>query len=169
MVLLDTRATSLIADPITKKLRFTGSHVTPPTLENPQVGGFLLLWNAAMGDVAVKEISDRIVDVELVMPRLSRTLHVTNVYVPPQIARQTQVWTDLLALSQNMHDDWLVCGDFNNIIMHPHEKLGGNRPNWNRMQNFRDCISNCGLEDLGYCGPLFTWSNRQFGPSFICE
>lgn len=29
------------------------------------------------------------------------------------------------------------------------------------MALFRDCLEDCGLVDLGYVGPKFTWTNRQ--------
>lgn len=29
------------------------------------------------------------------------------------------------------------------------------------MKLFRECLENCGLLDLGFSGPKFTWNNRQ--------
>ena len=31
------------------------------------------------------------------------------------------------------------------------------------MKLFRECLENCGLLDLGFSGPKFTWNNRQEG------
>ncbi|KAK1618555.1 hypothetical protein QYE76_024072 [Lolium multiflorum] len=31
----------------------------------------------------------------------------------------------------------------------------------NQMRLFRECLDDCGLMDMGYTGPKFTWSNRQ--------
>lgn len=40
-----------------------------------------------------------------------------------------------------------------------HEKEGGVEFNRRAGQKFGDCIFNCGLVDLGYNGPLFTWKS----------
>lgn len=37
------------------------------------------------------------------------------------------------------------------------------------MTKFRDCVANCGLMDLGFCGHPFAWTNKQFGRNFICK
>lgn len=63
---------------------------------------------------------------------------------------------------------WLALGDFNNGL-HPSEKVGGNKQKWRRMHDFNNCLVNCGLDDLGFCGSSFTWNNRQYAFSFICE
>ena len=54
----------------------------------------------------------------------------------------------------------VVLGDFNEIL-YPSEKEGGNaRPN-GMMRDFRECLMDCGLEDLGYMGDHFTWSRGE--------
>jgi hypothetical protein len=35
------------------------------------------------------------------------------------------------------------------------------------MNLFKDCLDECGLMDLGYTGPLFTWSNQQDDDSLV--
>jgi acetyl/propionyl-CoA carboxylase alpha subunit len=35
------------------------------------------------------------------------------------------------------------------------------------MNQFKDCLDECGLVDLGYSGPLFTWSNQQEGVDLV--
>ena len=41
------------------------------------------------------------------------------------------------------------------------EKLGGLSDNRTRMMAFRNCLDNCGLMDLGFHGPRFTWTNKS--------
>ncbi|KAL5560825.1 hypothetical protein UlMin_037036 [Ulmus minor] len=51
---------------------------------------------------------------------------------------------------------WLCGGDLNEILFN-HEKLGGmERANY-LMRNFREAVNYCGLADLGFRGPKFTW------------
>jgi hypothetical protein len=47
-------------------------------------------------------------------------------------------------------------GDFNEILF-THEKEGGNQRPQPYMQSFRDVLSECALEDLGFSGNPFTW------------
>jgi uncharacterized protein (DUF2249 family) len=35
------------------------------------------------------------------------------------------------------------------------------------MNQFKECLDDCGLVDLGYTGPMFTWSNRQQGDALV--
>jgi hypothetical protein len=54
----------------------------------------------------------------------------------------------------------LIIGDFNEIL-YSWEKEGG-APRANRyMKSFQDCLSDCGLEDLGYIGDIFTWQRGK--------
>jgi hypothetical protein len=52
-------------------------------------------------------------------------------------------------------------GDLNDI-MHPSEKSGPSSVDFNRMNDFCAYVNNCGLIDLGFSGPAYTWSNKRF-------
>ena len=55
-----------------------------------------------------------------------------------------------------MHIDgpWTIIGDFN-AILHPTEQVGGClRPNWGRINIFRNCLNDCGMSDLGFVARL---------------
>jgi len=51
-------------------------------------------------------------------------------------------------------------GDMNEL-MHPNEKAGPGRPNISRINMFCDYVKQCGLLDLGYNGPAYTWTNKR--------
>lgn len=54
----------------------------------------------------------------------------------------------------------MMAGDFNEIV-HISEKLGGRvRPEW-QMRGFRNALEYATLLDLGYSGPIFTWSDHE--------
>lgn len=55
---------------------------------------------------------------------------------------------------------WLIMGDFNDIS-NTKEKFGGRHPDLNKMALFNDFLNTCNLIDLGFIGPLFTWSNNR--------
>lgn len=73
-------------------------------------------------------------------------------------------WQLLETLNAQCSLPWLVCGDFNEIA-HSNEKLGWKDRDAKQMGVFRETLSGCGLFDLGFVGPRFTWCNEtpRFG------
>jgi hypothetical protein len=72
-------------------------------------------------------------------------------------------------LFQNItHENWLLFGDFNMVLNHA-EKLGGRDLNYSHTNLFQDTLNNCLLQDLGYHGDIFTWSNNQENEHHIKE
>jgi hypothetical protein len=59
-----------------------------------------------------------------------------------------------------------VFGDFN-LILTNEEKLGGNTLEPNITTSFRNTLSHCDLQDLGYKGYKFTWTNGHQGNQLI--
>ena len=57
---------------------------------------------------------------------------------------------------------WVVFGDFNEIT-HQHEKIGWLERDVNQVKGFKECLSRCGLFDLGFVGQRFTWCNGCLG------
>ncbi|KAL5542093.1 hypothetical protein UlMin_009803 [Ulmus minor] len=62
---------------------------------------------------------------------------------------------------------WLCGGDLNEILF-GHEKQGGAEKAQYLMSHFREAINYCGLADLGFRGPKFTW-NRGNGACLVQE
>ena len=61
---------------------------------------------------------------------------------------------------------WICCGDFNEAL-HQDEHLGARDRSDTQMALFRDCLNECGLVDLGFTGPKYTWTNRQSGDDHV--
>lgn len=47
--------------------------------------------------------------------------------------------------------------------------MGGNTPNPRRLASFRGMLAACGLVDLEFKGPRFTWRNNRGSGDFIME
>ena len=58
-------------------------------------------------------------------------------------------------------ETFLCMGDLNNI-MNVNEKMGPRPANVRRISEFCCLIKECGLFDLGYNGPAYTWTNKRF-------
>lgn len=63
---------------------------------------------------------------------------------------------------------WLVAGDFNQILFDA-EKKGGAIRSQREMNEFREALDDCELQEIGYTGDLFTWWNKQEAPNAVFE
>jgi hypothetical protein len=84
----------------------------------------------------------------------------TFVYGEPRRELCHFFWDMLKRLRHEWSGSWLSCGDFNEVLVHD-EHYGSTDRSDAQMELFRDCLDNCNLVDLGYCGLKFTWTDRQ--------
>lgn len=85
----------------------------------------------------------------------------STIYCLPSLSAKTTLWENLLNFSKLVDTSWLVAGDFNQIG-DLDEKQGGRTPPITKCLNFKTNISKCQLNNLGYHGPKYTWSNKRF-------
>ena len=81
-------------------------------------------------------------------------------YGHPEPAQRHYAWTLLRRLRGMSSFPWMIVGDFNQILS-VSEKFGGSQHSQPLMEGFCDALDDCELEELGYTGPCFTWSNRR--------
>lgn len=55
---------------------------------------------------------------------------------------------------------WVVVGDFNEPLLNK-DKFGGRVVSVNRSLLFKECLDICGMIDIGFSGPRFTWTNKK--------
>lgn len=78
------------------------------------------------------------------------------------------MWSNLSEVS-NLHNlPWLLLGDFNEILCGK-DKYRGQQVNINRALEFKDCIDNCNMINLGFAGPKYTWTNKRHIVDLILE
>ncbi|KAH0669595.1 hypothetical protein KY289_024088 [Solanum tuberosum] len=70
------------------------------------------------------------------------------------------VQTELTNISRSMKGDWVIWGDFSEILK-ASEKLGGRGINLSRVNAFQKCLDHCNMVDLGYKGRKYTWTNTR--------
>ncbi|XP_061343636.1 uncharacterized protein LOC133289659 [Gastrolobium bilobum] len=80
----------------------------------------------------------------------------TFIYGSPKRPERAALWSGLRNIADRGLDKWAVMGDFN-AYLEVSDKQGGADVNWGSMQEFANCLSDCGLSDLGFSGPKFTW------------
>lgn len=76
--------------------------------------------------------------------------------------------SELLKEIKRNNEAWMCMGDFNEV-MWSFGKWGGNSKLWQNKKRFQDFIQYCGLVDLGFFCPSFTWSNSRKGDDNIKE
>ncbi|XP_062152877.1 uncharacterized protein LOC133861169 [Alnus glutinosa] len=86
----------------------------------------------------------------------------------PDSARREESWALLQHLRIFQPIPWLCAGDFNEIL-EQNEKCGAAIRRESQMDGFRQALVTCGLGDLGYVGPCFTWSNGRVDSLFTKE
>ena len=60
-----------------------------------------------------------------------------------------------------MHDlPWAFMGDFNEVLS-AKEKCGGNPICQRRVSAIKECMDECRMMDLGFTGPIYTWTNKR--------
>ncbi|KAG5553330.1 hypothetical protein RHGRI_011260 [Rhododendron griersonianum] len=86
----------------------------------------------------------------------------------PTRSGRSLVWENLMNIARSERLPWLCMGDFNQVLR-VEDKLGGMVPSQNSLSSFHEMISECGLVDLEFKGPKFTWRNNRSTENFIME
>jgi hypothetical protein len=91
-----------------------------------------------------------------------KKLALVCVYGDPHHQQTASIWAQVQNFVVTYANLPVICmGDLNNI-MHTNEKLGPSPANAKRISEFCCMIKSCGLFDLGYNGPVYTWTNKRF-------
>ncbi|KAF5463276.1 hypothetical protein F2P56_019199 [Juglans regia] len=131
-------------------------------------GGIALLWDVEI-DLSVINYSSNHVDAVIKDLRLRKGhWFLTALYGFPETHLRHQSWSLLKSLCRAPDEPWLVLGDFNELLS-AHEKSGGNPRPEKQLSAFREVVDVCRLRDLGFSGPMLTWSNRRAGDKCIRE
>ncbi|KAK4707460.1 hypothetical protein R3W88_033007 [Solanum pinnatisectum] len=123
-------------------------------------GKIWLFWNT---DVTCKvlEADEQQVTCEINHNEVPVTYIKTFIYAKCKEYLRKPLWDRLLYFADMTESiPWCTVGDFN-VITDTDEKLGGCVYNMKKSLEFIGVIEACGLMDLGFSGPKFTWSNQR--------
>jgi hypothetical protein len=132
-----------------------------------EVGGLALLW---LNKNALDIFNYSRFHINAVVKDLdgNEQWRFTGFYGQPDSAKRMESWALLKHLSRFQPLPWLCAGDFNEIL-EQQENEGATLRRETQMNNFRQCLEVCGLGDLGFIGPCFTWNNGREDEDFIQE
>ena len=158
LIIIEPRISEDRAQTVIDSLPYTHSHRVDPTGYS---GGIWLLWNESPSFmVEIITRSEHSIHPLVKVHSSSASFLFTAIYAPPQFYKRKFFWDYLQNLAPNISLPWVLMGDFNDMTSND-EKLGGLLVNRSRISAFRNCIDNCGLIDLGFHGPCFTWTNKS--------
>ncbi|XP_074301052.1 uncharacterized protein LOC141632401 [Silene latifolia] len=79
----------------------------------------------------------------------------TMVYAYNGTQERKELWDKLCMFKRNIQGAWVICGDFNTVLV-PAERLGGNNT-VEEMEDFKACVDECEVADSPASGSFFTW------------
>ncbi|KAJ1377585.1 Endonuclease/exonuclease/phosphatase superfamily [Sesbania bispinosa] len=156
LCLFEPRVSGPSATRVIKRLGFPSNHVVHA---NGFSGGLWLLWKDEVCRVDIVKDHPQFIHARVSPVDGSVPWFLTSIYASPRPAIREELWAQLQLLSTSILDPWVLMGDFNSYLS-PEEKSGGAPANVRSMSRFNSFINLCGLFDLGYCGPPFTWEWR---------
>ncbi|KAK9740863.1 hypothetical protein RND81_03G066500 [Saponaria officinalis] len=121
-------------------------------------GRIWVLWNPIAVTLRVLHSGAQFLHCSLVHNSTERQFLVTFVYALNKSSERLELWDQLCLLSAGTAP-WICVGDFN-VSLSSDERVGC-VVHEREMQEFRECLRSCSLEDHPYTGGLFTWHNKQ--------
>jgi exonuclease III len=123
-------------------------------------GGLCMLWTNNV-NLNIIAYNDRYIDCYVDCTDTDPGWRATGLYGFSSQQQKPETCDLIKNLFQNTnHDHWLLFGDFNMVLNHA-EKLGGRDINSSHTNLFQDTLNDCNMQDIGWHGDIYTWSNNQ--------
>ncbi|KAG5528802.1 hypothetical protein RHGRI_029458 [Rhododendron griersonianum] len=162
--LMETKNNKVFLEAFRRSLRFDYASYVDPV---GHAGGLALWWKSEV-TLDIEISSKNIVHTLVLNNDGSQPWAATFIYGCPYREGREQVWEDLRRIGRSEKFPWLCMGDFNEVLSST-DKRGGNLPSHRRLGSFRDMLNDCGLVDLEFKGPKFTWRNNRAAGDLIME
>jgi hypothetical protein len=123
-----------------------------------QSGGLVLFWRQPH-IITLQGCNSNCIDM-LITPEMGVQWRATFVYGDPRREKRHEFWALLHKLSTQWTGPRICSSDFNEALCQD-EHFGSSNRLEAQMRLFKECLDDCGLSNLGYSGPKFTWTNKQ--------
>lgn len=130
--------------------------------------GILLLWNKADVIATIVGHSEQEINalIEVRNPPCSQLF--SGIYASHRLIEWKVPWENMEVVADANNWPWFAMGDFNELLNNE-EKLRGGPVDISRSTTFTEMLNTCGLINLGFRGPKFTWTNLRYGGALIQE
>ncbi|XP_074271138.1 uncharacterized protein LOC141595065 [Silene latifolia] len=127
--------------------------------ESHHGGRIWLLWNLVSVHVKLLEKGAQYLHCSLLHHSTQQTIWLTVVYAFNRANERIDLLNKLNAISIGLTGPWLCVGDFN-FSLSSDERVGCISQERD-IQEFRDWLHTCSLEDHPYTEGVYTWHNKQ--------
>ncbi|XP_028089100.1 uncharacterized protein LOC114289558 [Camellia sinensis] len=165
VILTETRVGGTRGKTLSENLGFSNVHISDPI---GFAGGIWLLWNDLEIACEVLLTTEQEIHAWIKVPSNPSPWLLSAIYASPHYNHRCILWDNLMLLSATHSSPWLMLGDFNEILTSA-DKFGGRALQPHRARRFQECIDECGMIDLGFAGPRFTWTNLRSTGALIRE
>ncbi|RAL44518.1 hypothetical protein DM860_011795 [Cuscuta australis] len=124
------------------------------------LGRIWVMWNKRKAHIQVVDRTAQTIHCKARELMNNEYFWITFVYAFNDQGSRLQLWESLKGYSENMKSPWCCVGDYN-IILEVEDRKGGNLVSNDDIKDFKSCILDCGLEEIPWVGPYYTWSNKQ--------
>lgn len=130
-------------------------------------GGLVVLWKQ---DLKVRLVRKSSFFIELLITddESGQEWHLVNLYASTHDGIRKGQWDELLRYRQQSSGDWVLWGDFNDLLWEDEKQGGRRREAWS-LRAFRHFVNNLGAIDMGFSGYPFTWASRRYGDGLVKE
>lgn len=129
-------------------------------------GGLALFWKTDEG-VHILSSCSNFIDFECTHDSMGKWRY-TGYYGFPERSRRRESWDMIRNLSVASTIPWCIIGDFNDMVS-VEEKRGGQRQPRALLDGFVETLIDCGLEDLGFTGDMYTWERARGTDRWVQE
>ena len=130
-------------------------------------GGLWLLWTNEV-QVDVNFVDHHVILASVFHIATSVKFMLIFVYEDPHHRITNMIWDPILTfVNNNLGSPVLCMGDLNDIMCEA--DTTSVNVNKYRIRAINDYVKQCGLFDLGFSGPAYTWTNKRFSSTPIFE
>ncbi|KAJ0008131.1 hypothetical protein Pint_29751 [Pistacia integerrima] len=162
--LMETKCNRNKVELIRNKIGFSCSFVVE---SRGASGGIAMLWKDDK-EVDLVSYTQHHISIIVNQPTANQKFILTSFYGHPDVSKRTGSWNLLRELKAQTNMAWLCIGDFNEIC-HQYEKFEATDRPYRQMENFREALLDCDLNEIPFNGDFFTWNNGREGWYFTKE
>jgi hypothetical protein len=131
-------------------------------------GGLWLRWNSLAVDIIHLASTEPEIHALVKVSFSNLSWILSSIYASLRFLECYLLWKNLANVASIHSLPWLMMGDFNEVLLSD-DKFVGRSVNFHHASNFRDYIDSCGIMDMGFSGPRFTWTNLRGVSDMIQE
>nr|XP_023885100.1 uncharacterized protein LOC111997259 [Quercus suber] len=150
--LMETKINKEKVEKVRDQCNFNFNWVVP---SEGKGGGLALFWKEGI-EVEIIDADQSHIDALVKGGVATDWWHLTGFYGALETSRRDASWALLKVIRDRSTLPWLAIGDFNELVSDSEKEGGSSRPR-RHMKNFADTLNWCGLRNMGFVGPRFTW------------